>query len=193
MVRLHFTALKQDPEFNRFLDEFQGESDRAAAVLGAAYLDDLLKDLILKSWVDGSATGKDLLKKNQPLGSFGPRISIAYAMGLITKTERQDLDRIRDTRNDFAHLGHGLSFTNTDIANRCSTFELVQERLSAEPNLKGEYDRANPRARFNLAVALLAYYLTRRLANAHRFPPPEPPLWPRYDIGGERRSDGGAA
>ena len=38
-----------------------------------------------------------------------------------------------------------------------------------------------------------SFYLTRRLANAHRFPPPEPPLWPRYDIGGERRSDGGAA
>jgi len=193
MVRLHFAALREDPDFNRFLDEFQAESDRAAAVLGPAYLDDLLNELLLGSWVDASAPAKDLLKKNQPLGSFGPRISLAYAVGLIGHTERRDLDLIRDLRNAFAHKLHGLSFRDKDITQKCSTFYVVKERLDAEPELKRAYRNSDARARFNLTVGLLAYYLTRRLRNVRRFPHPDPPLWPRYDIGGEQRPQSGGA
>lgn len=38
--------VSQDPSVNEFLTEFQDETDRAAAVLGPAMLDQLLKDLL---------------------------------------------------------------------------------------------------------------------------------------------------
>ena len=38
----------QDPSIDAFLSEFQQETDRAAAVLGPAMLDQLLKDLLGK-------------------------------------------------------------------------------------------------------------------------------------------------
>src|SRR4051794_30623291 len=50
-----------DDEFNKFLEEFQHESDRAAAVLAAAYLDELLKQLLERSFVSESETCRRLL------------------------------------------------------------------------------------------------------------------------------------
>ena len=41
MVRAYVRFLPDDADFNAFLSEFHGESERAAAVLAAAYLDEL--------------------------------------------------------------------------------------------------------------------------------------------------------
>jgi len=57
---------------------------------------------------------------------------------------------------------------------------LNEERFAAQPDLGAEYPR-EPRKLFDLAVALLAWYVTRRISTAQRFASPYPPLWPQYD------------
>src|SRR6266545_1394404 len=101
-----------------FLDEFRLESDRATAVLGAAYLDEEILQLLTQFLVDDENEVRDLLDNERPLGPFGARIRAAYCMGLIAKEEFQDLKLIEAIRNEFAHQLHGLSFDEASIASK---------------------------------------------------------------------------
>jgi len=97
------------------LDVFQSESDRACAVLGAAYLDYLLAKAIIKAMPRGEEIAQKLLYDPfAPLGTFSSRIEAAYGLGLIYNEIRSDLHTIRDLRNDFAHAVEIHSFEQND-------------------------------------------------------------------------------
>src|SRR5690606_9400320 len=104
-----------------FLKEFQEESDRGGALVGAALLDARLEHLLLAHLLPGKV-GKELVSgRNAPLGTFSVRIKMSYALGLITSTERHDLNLIREIRNEFAHAEHGITFENSRIVGLCSS------------------------------------------------------------------------
>jgi hypothetical protein len=90
-------------EFAEFLEAFQRETDRAAAALGAAYLDSRLELLLRSKFVAVPKFVDDLLAGQGGLSSFSARISSAYAVGLISRRAADDLHSIRRIRNDFAH------------------------------------------------------------------------------------------
>jgi len=186
VVRDYVKFLPKDAEFNDFLTEFQNESERAAAVLGAAYLDDLLKQLLEGFLVNDEAALKELLSDMNALGTYAVRAKVAYAAGIIAKDERDDLAQIGAIRNKFAHRKEALSFEEPPVSAHCGNFTLVKERFAAEPKLAKVYPRSN-RGMYNLEVALLAYYLTRRLSHVQRVSLLEPALWKRYDLPGESR------
>src|SRR2546422_4319839 len=118
MVRDYLTFEGADEDFHAFLTEFQQETDRAAAALAGAYLDSLLEQLLLARFVDQTGYARRTVEFG-PLGSFAARIAVCYAFGLITKSERADLDMVRDVRNRFAHELHGLNFDDDEIATWC--------------------------------------------------------------------------
>src|SRR5437016_1659053 len=68
-----------------FLAEFQQETDRAAAVLGAAYLENRLEVLLREKFVDVPKFVEELFHGQGGLSSFSAKISITYAIGLISK------------------------------------------------------------------------------------------------------------
>src|SRR5215510_9077223 len=107
-------------EFSAFLQEFQQETDRAAAVLAVAYLDSKLEELLRSKFVSKHKIVNDLFDGQGGLSSFSAKVSISYAVGLISLLAAQDLHLIRQIRNDFAHKSHGLSFQTASIANRVS-------------------------------------------------------------------------
>lgn len=179
MVRDYLSFLDAPGEFHDFLDEFQEESERAAAVLGGAFLDDQLGELIGRSLAEEEVV-EDLLGRTRPLSSFGARITAAQGLGLITPAEARDLDRVREIRNRFAHRVHGLSFEAPEIADRCRVFECNEERFAALDGFREAYP-TSPRDLFNLAVALLAFYLARRIEHTEPFESANPPLWPFPD------------
>jgi len=186
VVRDYVKFLPKNPEFNDFLTEFQNESERAAAVLGAAYLDDLLRQILEAFFVGDKPAMKELLSDLTALGTYSVRSRVAYAAGLITADERDDLAQVGAIRNKFAHRKESLSFDEPPISDHCGNFAIVRERFKAEPKLAKVYPQSS-REIYNLEVALLAYYLTRRLAHVVRTGSPEPALWPRYDLPGERQ------
>jgi len=141
-----------------FMEEFEGESDRAAAVLGAAYLDDHLRELIGSFLIDDSTRVDELLKGPlAPLGSFASRISASYCMGLMSKNEYNDLQIIREIRNRFAHELHGVSFSDAWVKNKCAELELAK----AMKPLPGSPPGA--REQFTAALSLLSYQLRMRI------------------------------
>src|SRR5712692_9481856 len=103
------------------LDILHEESDRACAVLGAAYVDFLLAKAVARAMPQGAEVADRLLYNPEaPLGTFSSRIDTAYGLGLVDSDSREDLHKIRTLRNDFAHDLEVRPFDQSDgIRDRC--------------------------------------------------------------------------
>jgi hypothetical protein len=144
-------------QYNAFLGEMHRESDRAAAVLAGAYLDESLRR-ILESSVAGDSKLKARLLHGEgaPLGTFGARIIACYSFGLISRDEFHDLERVRKIRNDFAHKQHGFSFSASAAsihASQMKSFTLLKTFATHSDT---------PRKIFNLSVVALSVALLLR-------------------------------
>ena len=122
-------------DWKGFFLKFQKESPRAAAILGVAFLDVQLRQLISNLLIDETNVVDELLgndkKIDRPLSSFSSRIRAAYCLGLISKDEYEDLNIIRKIRNRFAHRLHDLSFDDHEIVSWCKTLRIPKELLKA--------------------------------------------------------------
>jgi hypothetical protein len=144
-----------------FLKEFQEESDRGAALVGAALLDARLERLLLAHMLPGKVAGELVNGRNAPLGTFSARINLCYALGLITTAERHDLNLVRSIRNEFAHREHGITFSDDRITGLCSSLNSRRSTKMIEET--GGYP---PRQRFNDAVLFTAMQLWYRPEHA---------------------------
>ncbi len=90
-------------EFNEFYNEFKTESDRAAVVLGAANLDNLLRLILIKYLLPTTNNHDDLFDGDGPLSTFRARIDLCYRLGLADNYLTNSLHLIRKIRNSFAH------------------------------------------------------------------------------------------
>src|SRR5258708_6260118 len=90
-------------DFGEFLDEFNKETERGAALAAAAFIDDLLQHILLAFLVDKSSAEILLSGFGAPLSSFSARIAAVRALGLLTEIECQECELMRKVRNEFAH------------------------------------------------------------------------------------------
>lgn len=96
---------------NKVLDEMQNESDRSAAILLGAELDDTLGQILEKHLLpprdkkDLGAIGK----------TFYARIELTSRLGLVHPLFHRELHLIKDVRNAFAHKKLGITFDDTEV------------------------------------------------------------------------------
>jgi len=140
-----------EPEFNVV---FQPPRDRRAVLDFAESLNEGLLDLLRGRSVTGKSAD-DLFKERGPLATFAARIDAAHAFGLITDSERRDLDLIRQIRNAFAHVSLSsltdISFNQPSVRIRCLQLAEFPPDLVRETKAVGwlpDYDAASPRDRF---------------------------------------------
>jgi hypothetical protein len=92
-----------NPLHAKAFEELNGASDRAAAIVGAAFVDDRLTELVEKQFINDDAhehAFRKLLKEPEaPLAAFGAKINFAFASGLISKQGWEDLRWISKIRN----------------------------------------------------------------------------------------------
>ena len=81
--------------FSGFLSEFQGETDRGAALVGAALIDSRLERLLCSHLAVEELATELITTNNAPLGTFSARIKMTYALGLITEIEFKEAEIIR--------------------------------------------------------------------------------------------------
>lgn len=144
---------KQSEDWKGFAEEFQTGTDRATAILGGVFLDEHLQVLLKNFLVDEKSIIDELFGVEKPLSTFSARTKMAYALGLINKEIFDDLDRIRNIRNSFAHALHGLSFSHVDISQWCRSL-IISSKL-IPPN-EDEYP---PRTLYISAVLFISSYL----------------------------------
>lgn len=100
-------------------------------------MDDLLGVLLVKAMIDDKAVGDEeaiedreafgaLLEPEKPLSAFGARITAAYYLGLIGKSEWHNLKLIKDIRNAFAHGLHEISFDSQWVIGKCGQLEFPE-------------------------------------------------------------------
>ena len=139
-------------------EEFGKETDRAAVIVAASMLDELLRTLLIAKLVPVSSSADELFDgANAPLGTFSSRIEMAYRTSLISVKFARDLHLIRRVRNDFAHNIHGASFDDTR----------VRQRIAALDNSNGIFARSpitsskmpTPREHFLEGVAWMLFHL----------------------------------
>jgi hypothetical protein len=154
--------------WRKFAEELQNESsDRAKAIIGAAFLDTLLKHLF-SAFMYGDKKNEMLKSGPGPLGSFYARILAAYHFGLITNEEKHDLDIIRKIRNDFAH-DLGVVFEQQSIRDRCAKFR-INPRFHKEHGLEST---DNPERIYINEVAILATFINFRTRAIKQIKPPK--------------------
>lgn len=137
-------------DWEGWLDEFQKEGDRAAIILGAAFLDERLHEVLGFFFVDDETQSNALLGVDGPLGAFGARVTAAYCLGFLSPADFADLRTIKQIRNDFAHMLHGMSFEDPEVKKQCL-------RLQATTGVLGGELAQNPRQVFLVSVVLIAH------------------------------------
>lgn len=111
-------------QFFQFRTLLNSESDRASALMAAAFLDDQLRMLLEANLVQDKKVLLRILDQRGPLATFSSRIDMAYAMGLIGKRTLLDLNLLRKIRNEFAHTAGTLSFDSPKVSAWCSQLQL---------------------------------------------------------------------
>ena len=117
------------PLKSRIHSEVVGQSDRACAIVSGAMLEAQLEKLLLKNLIEKPPN--ELFSTYGPLSTFAAKIDMATAMGLISKSERSDLHRIRKIRNIFAHsLDEGLGFKTSSIQDEIKGLNYCRSRIT---------------------------------------------------------------
>ena len=147
--------------FSEFLAEFQKETDRGAALVGAALIDNRLEALLRSHFLKSKIAEELIEGGNAPLGTFSSRIKLAYALGLITALEFEECEIIRRIGNDFAHGVHGLTFQEQKLSALCNN-------LKANTPDGKRFD-GNPRQLFINSVVLLSLALWYRPEYAAKY------------------------
>ena len=96
---------------NRFLSLVGTQDDPSMILALATFLEDTLGRLLL-AYLRSCKAARELVEGfNAPLGTFGARTKAAYAFGLLTKAQYEDIEILRKVRNQFAHNWEGVSLS----------------------------------------------------------------------------------
>lgn len=92
-----------------------GASDRAAAIVAVAYVEDKLTSAIRTCLKSDKDAFQRLFKPTGPLGPMGAKLQLGYLLSLYSKEFRDDLEILAKVRNDFAHWAEPATFDHKEI------------------------------------------------------------------------------
>jgi hypothetical protein len=134
------------------MEQVSSDHPRSAAILGATFLEDVVRLSIITKMVDLSKDEQDrLFVGTGPLSSFSAKTQLSYALGLIGKKARHDIDTIREIRNVFAHAKINISFQTEAVANAINGLHFRA--------LLSDWDTLTIQRRFGSVVRLLMIYI----------------------------------
>lgn len=113
----YFDLLTLQLEFDKLFN-YKEKNDRSIAIIGATFLDTILEHILLAFLADDEKNMQQLIRFDQPLGTFSSRIKMVYCLGLIYKPVKDDLELVRKIRNEFAH-SLDVSFDDQHIKDWC--------------------------------------------------------------------------
>lgn len=148
-----------DPDFasiNRFNRALSAHDERGLALALAAFAEDTLGRLLLTYLIDGKQA-KDLVEGfNAPLGTLASRMKAAYAVGLFTREQYEDLEIARKIRNVFAHDWEGVSLSQPDIRamiGQLHGYNFDQTPMTREPRDRLQQSISNVLAELRIQIA----------------------------------------
>jgi len=108
----------------------QRESDRGCVIFSAALSEEWLETIMRAYCRNDPASVKNtvdpLFHGFAPLSTFAAKIQVCYALGLIPRKMRMELELLRKLRNDFAHEKGAVSFSLPNIVLDCLPFSVLR-------------------------------------------------------------------
>jgi hypothetical protein len=104
------------------------------AIAAAAFTEGAL-ERVIKTKIRKPLSGKlekKLFEGYGPLGEFGPKIDLAYALELISEDVRTKCHAIKEIRNKFAHMEFVLDFTSEPILELFSSIPGYKKGIDAK-------------------------------------------------------------
>jgi hypothetical protein len=145
-------------------EQFRVESDRAAAIVSAAMLENALSALLRKRLIPASSPERSLLDGDRTaLGTFASKIDAAFQLGLISRFLARDLHLIRKVRNDFAHDPLHLTFETPTVKDRIRALEAASDYNRRHPETRTAIGPPGPRWDFLGIAAWMLYALHRAI------------------------------
>ncbi len=104
----------------RFYSDLSRETDRGAALVCAAFLEEALEVAIR------AALMQDTEYVTDTKGRVGNRLKLARSLGLIGPNICRALEILSKIRNEFAHSHRPITFDDGDIKSRCASLQTVR-------------------------------------------------------------------
>ncbi len=154
-------------DFSEFVNEFKKESDRAAVILGASKLDQILGMILTKHLIPCPTSCDDLFENNGPLGTFSSKINMCFRLGLIDSELCRAIHLTRKIRNSFAHEVYGAKLDSGSHKDRIKSLVANIKNSKHFTWLKGYFfkDVNASRADFSTALGVLIVRLEAVLEN----------------------------
>jgi len=148
-------------EVTAIFEELKTDGPGGVASLASALMEHLLEGAIKYRMVKlTSDEERDLFQGAAPLATLSARIRVAYAMGIIGKKVRRDLNLLREIRNALVHTRRRVTFETKEVSELCATF------IGGKDIAK--FRTLGPREQFVEVTQMLVKYLTSKIG---RFPP----------------------
>lgn len=138
--------------YNKMVDLFRKESDRSAAILAVSFLDNSLRKLLSAYFVKHRKV-TELFEGDRPLATFSSKITIAFALGLLSADTFADLTVLRRIRNHFAHSEEAATFNDRPTREWCAALRMVKQ-IEQDPRSVDRGIKYEPRERFLLGSGL---------------------------------------
>jgi DNA-binding MltR family transcriptional regulator len=111
---------------NPIWKELSGQSDRTAAVVSTALLEDTLSSAIRARFREDKEISHSLLKPGGPLGGLGPKANLGYLLSMYSIETLQDIKLIAEIRNKFAHRPYFTDFKTKEIRAVCGKITVLR-------------------------------------------------------------------
>lgn len=126
-----------DGEQAAAINDIDGASDRAAAIIAGSLVETRLTEAIklhlLK--IKSETIEKSLFRPSGPLGTFSTKIDLAFLMGILTERAYKELVTIKDVRNKFAHHIDIVDFRSHHIMDKCVNLTYATDLLLSDISL----------------------------------------------------------
>ena len=125
-------------ELNLLTKSLHELDDRGLILSLSAFAEDALGSLLRAFMLPSEATSQLLEGFNAPLGTLSARIKGAYSLGLITKNQFLDLERLRKIRNEFAHTWRPIDISKPKVASLIKemNYSRIDNRFPETPSEK---------------------------------------------------------
>ena len=150
--------------------KLEGESDRAVALIIAAWVDDSLGHLLKAYLVQDAKVIEHIFDGMAPLSSFSANQSVAYLVGLIDRKQFNNSRHHPRHPQRLAHSRTDLTFEDQRVRARCMNlmFRNMAE-VSGEPRPPSDASLPSPRKAFAASGLILAgYFMELRAEKSNR-------------------------
>lgn len=135
-------------------EEMITSKDRVTALIGASVLEKRIESLLLRFIIPDGKIIDEIFNPLGPLNSFSSKIKMAYVIGLISKKDYNNLIKIKNIRNQFAHELFNCNFNEDKIQ------KLIMSLSHPPPEIKESND---PKMIFCRTVHFLEYVIISRI------------------------------